>query len=99
MGIAGKEEVLLHDGSKLIVERTVERGGRHEIGQPPPIKVESLSLPCQQHMSASPGKTITAKTLALPTLCRCCSILSKERLTWFLPSRAVCRTTSTQSTE
>lgn len=37
-----KEEVLLHDGSKIIVERTVERGGRHEIGQQPPIKEQSL---------------------------------------------------------
>jgi len=37
-----KEEVLLHDGSKIIVERSVERGGQHEIGQQPPIKSESL---------------------------------------------------------
>ncbi len=39
-----KEEVLLHDGSKLIVDRTVERGGRHEIGQQPPVKTESLTF-------------------------------------------------------
>lgn len=39
-----KEEVLLHDGSKIIVERTVERGGRHEIGQQPPIKEMSLAF-------------------------------------------------------
>jgi len=39
-----KEEVLLHDGSKLIVERSLERGGRHEIGQQPPIKEQSLSF-------------------------------------------------------
>lgn len=39
-----KEEVLLHDGSKIIVERTVDRGGRHEIGQQPPIKEERLSF-------------------------------------------------------
>src|SRR5262245_48382139 len=37
-----KEEVLLHDGSRIIVERTVERGGRHEIGQKPPYKEQSL---------------------------------------------------------
>jgi len=37
-----KEEVLLHDGSKIIVERVVKRGGRHEIGQHPPIKAQSL---------------------------------------------------------
>lgn len=39
-----KEEVLLHDGRKIIVERKVERGGRHEIGQEPPIKDQSLSF-------------------------------------------------------
>jgi hypothetical protein len=39
-----KEEVLLHDGSKIIVTRTVERGGRHEIGQRPPIEKQSLSF-------------------------------------------------------
>ncbi len=39
-----KEEVLLHDGQKTIVERSIERGGRHEIGQQPPVKEESLSF-------------------------------------------------------
>lgn len=39
-----KEEVLLHDGSKIIVERTVEHGGRHEIGQKPPYKYQSLTF-------------------------------------------------------
>lgn len=28
-GTSWKEEVLLHDGSKIIVERSVELGGRH----------------------------------------------------------------------
>jgi hypothetical protein len=37
-----KEEVQLHDGSKIIVERMVDRGGRHEIGQEPPIKNQSV---------------------------------------------------------
>ncbi len=32
-GDSWKEEVLLHDGQKIIVERSVERGGRREIGQ------------------------------------------------------------------
>ncbi len=41
-GTSWKEEALLHDGSKLIVERSVERGGRHEIGQEPPYKEQSL---------------------------------------------------------
>lgn len=39
-----KEEALLHDGSKIVVTRTVERGGRHEIGQEPPIKEQSLTF-------------------------------------------------------
>lgn len=39
-----KEEVLLHNGSTIIVERTVKRGGRHEIGQEPPIKEQSLTF-------------------------------------------------------
>jgi hypothetical protein len=43
-GDSWKEEVLLHDGSKIIVERSVERGGRHEIGQKPPIKEQSLTF-------------------------------------------------------
>ncbi len=37
-----KEEVLLHDGSKIIVKRSVERGGRHEIGQKAPYKEQTL---------------------------------------------------------
>jgi hypothetical protein len=41
-GTSWQEEVLLHDGTKIIVERSVERGGRHEIGQEPPIKEQSL---------------------------------------------------------
>lgn len=43
-GTSWKEEVLLYDGSKIIVERTVERGGRHELGQQPPIKEQSLTF-------------------------------------------------------
>lgn len=43
-GTSWKEEVLLHDGGKIIVERSVERGGRHEIGQQPPIKEQSLTF-------------------------------------------------------
>lgn len=41
-GTSWQEEALLHDGSKIIVSRTVDRGGRHEIGQEPPIKEQSL---------------------------------------------------------
>ncbi len=41
-GDSWKEEVLLHDGQKIIVERSVEHGGRHEIGQKPPYKEQTL---------------------------------------------------------
>ena len=43
-GTSWKEEVLLHDGKKLIVERSVVRKGRHEPFQRPPIGEESLSF-------------------------------------------------------
>lgn len=39
-----KEEVQLHDGRKIIAERSVESGGRHEIGQKQPMKEQSLSF-------------------------------------------------------
>jgi len=43
-GDSWKEEVLLHDGSKIIVERSQSYGGRHEIGQSPPIKEHTISF-------------------------------------------------------
>jgi hypothetical protein len=39
-----KEEVLLHDGSKLIVERSQTYGGSHELGQGLPIKEHTISF-------------------------------------------------------
>ncbi|MHB1677389.1 MAG: hypothetical protein ACYCSS_07610 [Sulfuriferula sp.] len=39
-----KEEALQNDGSTIMVERSVERGGRHAIGQEPPIKQQSLAF-------------------------------------------------------
>jgi hypothetical protein len=39
-----KEEVLLHDGQKIIVERSQTYGGRHEIGQKPPVKEQKLTF-------------------------------------------------------
>lgn len=39
-----QEEVLLHDGRKLIAERSVSRGGRREIGQRPSYSVQTLSF-------------------------------------------------------
>jgi len=43
-GDSWNEEVLLHDGSKLIVKRTQSYGGRREIGQKPPIKEHTISF-------------------------------------------------------
>lgn len=42
--VSWKEEVLLHDGSKLIVERSQSYGGRREVGQSAPIKEHTLTL-------------------------------------------------------
>ncbi len=39
-----KEEVQLHDGSTVVVERSHERGGRHEITSGPPIKEQSIAF-------------------------------------------------------
>ncbi len=43
-GDSWKEEVLLHDGSKIIVERSQTYGGRHELGQPSPIKEHAITF-------------------------------------------------------
>lgn len=43
-GTSWKEEVLLHDGTKIIVDRSVDYGGRHELGQRPPFKEQSLTF-------------------------------------------------------
>ncbi len=40
-----KEEVLLHDGRKIIVKRSQSYGGRREPGQDPPIKEHVLTFP------------------------------------------------------
>jgi hypothetical protein len=39
-----KEEVLLHDGQKIIVSRSQSYGGQHEFGQPSPIKEHTISF-------------------------------------------------------
>lgn len=43
-GTSWKEEVLLHDGQKIIVQRSQSYGGRHEIGQTPPIKEQEITF-------------------------------------------------------
>ena len=44
LGTSWKEEVLLHDGRVVIIERSVERGGRYVIGGKPPYKEQRLSF-------------------------------------------------------
>lgn len=43
-GDSWQEEVLLHDGSKVVVERHTTRGGRHEIGQKPSYTQQTLTF-------------------------------------------------------
>jgi hypothetical protein len=43
-GDSWKEEVLLHDGSKLVVTRSQTYGGSREIGQLPPIKEHTITF-------------------------------------------------------
>lgn len=43
-GVGWKEEALLHDGSKIVVEHRQSYGGRHEIGQTPPIKEQEITF-------------------------------------------------------
>jgi hypothetical protein len=43
-GDTWQEEVLLHDGQKIVVDRMVERGGRHEVGQKSSFTEQRLSF-------------------------------------------------------
>lgn len=53
-GNTWKEEVLLHDGRRIIVERSQTYGGRHEIGQHPPIKDQAITF-----VMPDTGKSVT----------------------------------------
>lgn len=53
-GTSWKEEVVLHDGQKIIVERFQSYGGRSEPGQSGPIKEHSINF-----MLPGSNKTIT----------------------------------------
>ncbi|MBI5671844.1 MAG: hypothetical protein HZC50_00930 [Nitrospirae bacterium] len=47
LGVGGhswQEEVLLHDGRKMVITRSQTYGGRHEIGQPAPIKEHTVTF-------------------------------------------------------
>jgi len=41
-GTSWKEEVLLHDGTKIVISRSVSRGGRHEVGRKGPYQEQNL---------------------------------------------------------
>lgn len=43
-GDSWKEEVQLHDGSKIVVERAQTYGGSREIGQPKPVKEHNITF-------------------------------------------------------
>lgn len=62
-GTSWQEEVLLHDGNKLVVERSVTRGGPHEIGQRGSYTKESLTF---KHPVT--GKIISWEDNATPDL-------------------------------
>lgn len=56
-GTSWKEEVLLHDGQKIIVKRSQTYGGRHEIGQSQPIKEHEITFTVP-----NTSKTVTFKS-------------------------------------
>jgi len=43
-GTSWKEEVQLHNETKIVVERHQSYGGRHEIGQSPPVKEHTIAF-------------------------------------------------------
>lgn len=43
-GTSWKEEVLLHDGNKIVVTRSHAYGGSREVGQPPSIKEQDIAF-------------------------------------------------------
>ena len=52
-----QEEVLLHDGSKIVVDRSIKRAGRHEIGQQPPVGEERLTITMPQTNEQIPWRS------------------------------------------
>ena len=46
LGTSWQEEVLLHDGRTMVVDRSLSYGGGHEIGQPAPIKEKTSPSKC-----------------------------------------------------
>lgn len=62
-GSSWKEEVLLHDGGKVVVQRSVAYGGRHEIGQRSSYTKQTLSF-----THPANGKQVTWQDNASPEL-------------------------------
>lgn len=56
-GTSWKEELLLHDGQKIIVKRSQSYGGRHEIGQGGSIKEQEITFTVP-----NTNKTLTFKS-------------------------------------
>jgi hypothetical protein len=84
-----KEEVLLHDGSKIIVERWQKHGGRSEPGQGPGISDQSISFTIpginktvtwEDEASAELGGCANFKLLALHIMNNTPYIIAKPNL-------------------
>jgi hypothetical protein len=66
-GKSWKEEVLLHDGGKVIVKRSQSYGGRHEIGQSPPVKEHTISFTLPNSSKAITWTSEYGEVLGAPT--------------------------------
>lgn len=62
-GTSWQEEVLLHDGTKVVVDRSVSRGGPHEVGQRASYTEETLAF-----THPATGKRIIWEDKATPDL-------------------------------
>jgi len=56
-GTSWKEEVLLHDGSKIVIKRSQSYGGKREIGQTPPIKEQDIIFTVQGYSQSITWKS------------------------------------------
>ena len=54
LGTSWQEEVLLHDGKTMVVDRSLSYGGRHELGQSAPIREQTVRFDLPDS-----GKTVT----------------------------------------
>ena len=80
-GDSWKEEVLLHDGSTLIVNRSQSYGGRHEIGQPPPIKEHTITFTLPGSNNRITWTSEYGEVLGAPTLIYLRCMFSMAHLT------------------